>query len=55
MTGQERPENRVSASIAVHSWAVLNGAKIVRVHNVRETADALKTINSVRRGIQWNW
>lgn len=42
ITGREMPSERVSGSVAVALFAVERGAKIVRVHDVRETADALK-------------
>lgn len=42
MTGRENPTERVSGSVAAVLFAVERGAKIVRVHDVRETADALK-------------
>ena len=46
MTG--RPvEQRMAGSVAAALLAVQNGARIVRVHDVRETADALKVWNAV--------
>ncbi|QMT30444.1 dihydropteroate synthase [Alysiella filiformis] len=42
ITGREMPCERVSGSVAAALFAVERGAKIVRVHDVRETADALK-------------
>ncbi|MDO4251462.1 MAG: dihydropteroate synthase [Moraxella sp.] len=42
ITGREMPSERVSGSVAAALFAVERGAKIVRVHDVRETADALK-------------
>ena len=42
VTGRERPQDRVSASVAAALLAVERGAAIVRVHDVRETVDALK-------------
>lgn len=41
LTGREVASERVSGSIAAALMAVQNGAKIIRVHDVRETADAL--------------
>ncbi|SSY80052.1 dihydropteroate synthase [Alysiella crassa] len=41
MTGRETPSERVSGSVVAALFAVERGAKIVRVHDVRETADAL--------------
>jgi dihydropteroate synthase len=42
VTGRERPEDRVVASVAAALLAVERGARVVRVHDVRETVDALK-------------
>lgn len=42
VTGREVPADRVSASVAAALLAVERGARVVRVHDVRETVDALK-------------
>jgi len=42
VTGRERPADRVAASVAAALLAVERGARVVRVHDVRETVDALK-------------
>lgn len=42
VTGRERPADRVAASVAAALLAVDRGARVVRVHDVRETVDALK-------------
>ena len=42
VTGRELPTERVAASVAAAVLAVDRGARIVRVHDVRETVDALK-------------
>lgn len=41
-TGRENPQERLAASVAAALLAVERGARVVRVHDVRETADALK-------------
>lgn len=46
ITGQE-VDNRLSASLAAALVAVQRGARIVRVHDVRATCDALKIWNAV--------
>lgn len=43
ITGHEAPAERVSGSVAAALWALHNGAQIVRVHDVRETVDAIRT------------
>ena len=47
LTGREAGD-RVAASVAAALIAVQNGASIVRVHDVRETVDALKIWNAVK-------
>lgn len=42
LTGRERPAERVAGSVAAHLIAVQRGARIVRVHDVAPTVDALK-------------
>lgn len=42
VTGHELPADRVAASVAAALLAVDRGARVVRVHDVRETVDALK-------------
>jgi len=46
LTGQD-VEHRVHASVAAALLAVQRGAKIVRVHDVGATVDALKILNAV--------
>jgi dihydropteroate synthase len=47
LTGIDDPAGRLSASIAAAVLAVANGAKIVRVHDVRETVQALKVAEAI--------
>lgn len=47
LTGREAPAERVAGSVAAHLIAAQNGAKIVRVHDVAATVDALKVWNAV--------
>lgn len=42
VTGRDVPQDRVAGSIAAHLIAVQRGARIVRVHDVAPTVDALK-------------
>lgn len=42
ITGRERPDARVAGSVAAHLVAAQRGARILRVHDVAETVDALK-------------
>lgn len=43
-------EERMPASVAAALLAVQRGAAIVRVHDVRETVDALKVLNALNEG-----
>lgn len=47
LTGRESPAERVAASVAAHVIAVQRGARIVRVHDVAATVDALKVWQAV--------
>jgi dihydropteroate synthase len=47
-TGREHPQDRVSASVAAALLAVERGASVVRVHDVRETVDALAVWQAAR-------
>jgi dihydropteroate synthase len=47
ITGRDVNE-RLAASVAAALLAVLRGAAIVRVHDVRETVDALKIWNAIK-------
>jgi len=47
LTGREDPHDRVHGSVAAHLIAAQRGAKLVRVHDVAATVDALKVWNAV--------
>ncbi|WP_028916305.1 dihydropteroate synthase [Pseudoxanthomonas sp. J35] len=47
LTGRQVPAGRVSGSVAAHLLAVQRGARIVRVHDVAATVDALKVWEAV--------
>lgn len=47
-TGRELPSDRVSASVAAALLAVERGARVVRVHDVRETVDALRIWQAIQ-------
>ncbi len=48
IAGGGGPEGRLQGSVAAALVAVLNGASIVRVHDVRETVEALAVWNAVQ-------
>jgi dihydropteroate synthase len=41
------PENRLSGSLAAAVVAVMNGASIIRAHDVKATVDALKVTDAI--------
>lgn len=45
-------EDRLPASLAAAVIATMKGAKILRVHDVKATMDALKVVQAVQQGIQ---
>ena len=44
-------DQRLPASLGLAVQSVLNGAKIVRVHDVRETFDAVRAVEAVRNSV----
>jgi dihydropteroate synthase len=42
------PDERMPGSIALAVMAVLNGARIVRAHDVAATVDAIKVVDAVQ-------
>ncbi|MFD0740413.1 dihydropteroate synthase [Lysobacter koreensis] len=47
LTGRDEPRERVHGSVAAHLVAVQRGARLVRVHDVAATVDALKVWHAV--------
>ncbi len=47
LTGRDDPHDRVHGSVAAHVIAAQRGAKLLRVHDVAATVDALKVWNAV--------
>lgn len=50
VTGREVPAERVAASVAAALLSVERGARLVRVHDVRETVDALNIWQAIQSG-----
>jgi dihydropteroate synthase len=42
------PQRRVEGSLGVAVWAALNGADVLRVHDVRETVHAVRVAEAIR-------
>jgi dihydropteroate synthase len=47
---QRAPAERTAGSVALAVIAVLNGARIIRAHDVAPTVDALKVVAAVHSG-----
>jgi len=46
---QNRPvENRLAGTLAVHYHCLMQGAAILRVHDVQEAADSIRVYNALR-------
>jgi dihydropteroate synthase len=50
--GREASEDRLAGSLAANMFAALNGADILRVHDVAETADCVKMIRAIKKAVQ---
>jgi len=48
LTGVEEPTRRVAGSLGAGVWAALNGADILRVHDVRETVHAVRVAEAIK-------
>ena len=46
---QPAPAARLPGTIAANAFGVLNGADIVRVHDVREHVQAMRVLDRLRR------
>jgi dihydropteroate synthase len=42
------PQERINGSVAAAVYGSLNGAKIIRTHDIKQTVDALKVIDALR-------
>jgi len=49
ITGEDDPERRLAGSLAAAVFAGANGARIVRVHDVRETVHALRVTGAIEQ------
>ena len=47
MLGRE-PEERLAGSLAVATFSILRGAHILRVHDVKESCDAARLVDTLR-------
>jgi len=49
--GDAPTEDRLGGSLATGVIAVMNGARILRVHDIRETVQALSIVSAIQHGI----
>jgi len=49
ITGQEEPARRLAGSLAATALAVLEGAALIRTHDVADTVDAVRVAERLRR------
>ncbi|MFP4382951.1 MAG: dihydropteroate synthase [Spirochaetia bacterium] len=49
---RKAPEDRLAGSLAANMFAAMNGADILRVHDVAETADCIKMITAIKKAVQ---
>ena len=47
LTGEKTPGKDIAGNLAIAMWAAMNGASAVRVHDVRETVQALKVLSAI--------
>ena len=51
LTGEKVPGKDLAGNLTIALWAALKGASVVRVHDVRETVQALKVLRALREGL----
>ena len=51
LTGRPAAADRRAGSLGAAAWAVANGAHILRVHDVKETADVLGVYQACTQGV----
>ena len=50
LTGEKVPGKDLAGNLTIAVWAALQGASVVRVHDVRETVQALKVLAALKGG-----
>ena len=50
LTGEKGPGKDLAGNLTIAVWAALNGASVIRVHDVRETVQALKVLAALKEG-----
>jgi dihydropteroate synthase len=49
ITGREKPADRLAGSLAVAAFSILRGAQILRVHDVKESCDTARLVDTLMR------
>ena len=49
LCGEAEPSARLGGSVGVAVWSALHGASVVRAHDVKETAEALRVVGAIVR------
>jgi dihydropteroate synthase len=50
-TGRAAPRERLGGSLGVAAWAALHGAHILRVHDIIDTCDACRLLDTLLAGV----
>lgn len=50
LTGAEDPKDRLGGSVGAAVWCAMNGASVVRAHDVKETVQALRVAGALAKG-----
>ena len=55
LSGEAEPARRLGGSVGAAVWCALCGASVVRVHDVKETKEALAVVNALAQegGVPW--
>jgi dihydropteroate synthase len=48
LTGEKVTGKNLGGNLAIALWCVMNGADVVRVHDVRETVQAIKVLSALK-------
>lgn len=48
ITGESDPGKRAAGSVGAAVWSAVHGARVVRVHDVQATAEALRVVDAIR-------
>ena len=48
LTGEKVPGKDLAGNLTIALWAAMNGASVVRVHDVRETVQAIKVLSALK-------